>query len=275
MQLKEIGNWKLSDASLVVKEFELEEVFEKEYGVPVDDFEYNDIGEVTVVEKLLDDISDRLFYSTFIETGDSDGYYHIVEFENTQIPAQTGEMPIIHVYQRSFGGILDEPEISTTGESFQKIMQAALEEFKESYPTYYKEYISVDDDGTIYYVGKDDKEEHRYWTIVPNSNEVIENHLKKEDLLPYDGKILDIKDQQFTMACHHNSRINTILWKNKDYLIYATPYDYGTAGLNFELFLQENGVLADDKRYKKNITTPDEYFTIVTDYISKLLDNKK
>jgi len=83
-QLKEINSWKLNDANDIVEEFGLGEAFKKKYGVSVDEFEYDDIGEIIVVKNLLDNIPNRSFYSTFIETtpNNGDGYYHIVEFEN-------------------------------------------------------------------------------------------------------------------------------------------------------------------------------------------------
>jgi hypothetical protein len=196
MQLKEIGVWKLVDPEDIIKEFGLEEALKKKYGVPTNNFNFGDIGETVIVEELLDNIPNRLFHCTFVEIADSEGYYHIVEFE----------------------------------------LPAVQEELK---------------------------------------NSETEDHLQIEDLFPYDGKVLDIKDQQFAMACHHNGRVNTIMWKNKDYFIYVTPYDYGTAGVNFEFFLQSNGAFADEKRYKNNVTTPEEYFIIVVEYISKFLDDRK
>jgi hypothetical protein len=81
MTLYEIINkWKFYDVDDVVDEFGLESVFIDRYGTTVDEFIYDDIGEIEIVDELLDSIMDRIFVCCFEEDYYSE-WYSVLELK--------------------------------------------------------------------------------------------------------------------------------------------------------------------------------------------------
>jgi hypothetical protein len=78
--LNVINKWKFFDVSDIVSEFGLESVFINKYGMDVYEFNFDDIGEIIIVEELLDCIPNRNFHCDFLEEFDED-YYYVVEYE--------------------------------------------------------------------------------------------------------------------------------------------------------------------------------------------------
>lgn len=297
MLLKEIGNWKLVDPENIIEEFGLEEELEEKYGVPIDEFDFGDIGETVIIEELLDNIPDQFFHCTFIEIAGSEGYYHIIEFELPDITAKNNEIlgPIENlkvlidstieshsmIFKLSLDSSQDKPLAKWTSSKY--IVYATPDYDTESISfnictNTENEYI-IDSDS---YKGKIDSND-QYLEIVKEyleklvnkANNIISTYLQAEDLLIHKGKELDIKGQRFIMSYEHEPAGYLIAWENKDYFLYATPNFDDTIGVPFDFFLKEDDSFIKNQCYEGKVTTADEYFTIIVDYISKFLDDRK